>query len=183
VDAAWAAVIAGVVGAAIGAGATYLGPLRLQKRALAAEAEIRAEARRVEAVQCIAEVRSAAQAWIRYLRVVVEDASSDRGFVDLAEFDEQTAVLRGATERALAKLLAYGLDEFYGDFARELREIEDKVRWCVAERSHMAAGRLMMDTGAFSEYFTMRAMVTTRWANRINANSLRIDNGGDTEGA
>ncbi len=165
-DAAWAAVVAGLVGAMIGGSATYFGPMQAQKRALEASAAAKAADRRDDAVRCVAEVRSEAQAWLMYLMQVLADVGEGR-ITELGDFDNKVAELRGAFEKPLARLLTYGLDVFYSAFARELRAVEQRVRQIVADRDSVMATAYISQTDSLGTYFSARAVVTTRWADDV----------------
>ncbi|MEV0036897.1 hypothetical protein [Streptomyces sp. NPDC050804] len=165
-DVAWAAVAAGVAGAMVGGAATYFGPTRAQKRALAASSAERAAVRREEALRCVAEVRSEAQAWLTYLMQVLFDGAQGR-FPDLPSFDEKAACLRSAFERPLARLLAHHMDAFYGAFAREMRAVDQHVREIVMDQDTVMASAYIRQTDSFGSHFSQRAVVTARWTDDV----------------
>jgi hypothetical protein len=119
-----------------------------------------------EALRCVAEIRSEAQAWLMYLMQVLTDVSQGR-YPELSDFDEKTGVLRGGFEKPLARLLTYGLNVFYGALARELRAVDQRVRQLVADRDSAMAFAYLQQTDSFGTYFSARAVVTTRWADDV----------------
>ncbi|MFH8417408.1 hypothetical protein [Streptomyces collinus] len=176
-DASWAAVLGGLVGAAAAA-TVALTPQRVQKRQLAAERSKVLQELQRDAHLNIGEVLSTTRAWLDYLRETTETLthSQQHGvqLPDLQAFDEQAGELRGAAEAKLAGLMRHGLHEFYGEIAQELRRAHDEVRRAVLTRDERVAFSLLRSCD-FEELTGLRSGGSMGWVEQVARNYGFLD--------
>jgi hypothetical protein len=117
----WVAVAAGLVGAAIGAAAAYVGPWRVQKRV-----------ERRQNISKIVAVRSAGVAWLDHLHRSLKRSAAGET-VDRDEFDQKSEQLRAESRKSLAEVLEVGYDVIAGPLSDHFDRVEESVRQAIVQ--------------------------------------------------